>query len=370
MLVITSLAVLALAQAAGEPGQTSRPAPPAPPPPLMAPDYPPTRETGPNLPPVPKFPDFSWVSGYDYPKQAREEGRQGSTTVRLTITQWGRVADCRIIKSSGHADLDSQTCASIARDKQFEPATDADAKPTSGTIEHTVNWQLDEEGRPISRDLAPPAPPLTPRNTISRYPQAPRISGIWYRPTTRDAIEAGLQEGQRFEVPISFTVEADGSLTNCTVLEPVENDKVNAASCGLLNRVDRTVPALGIDGKPTSGRIEQTIIWYAPQSQTTVVPRESFPPARAPQPISLPDLGTGLTSFTLEHDAQGKLLSCTSTFEGNLPDRMNYSDRICENAKTRGVETATDENGENVARKVTVEMRIKTEKTGKSLPEN
>lgn len=152
------LATIFLAAMAGMAGQDKPPVRvtiPAPPP-VVAP---PPRPTGPNLLPIPRTSTGRLISDYDYPAKALRENRQGSVRVQLDVNRWGRVADCRVVESSGHDDLDAAACDRLATRATFWPATDAAGKDTSGSFATTVRWALPEErpGPPLAAIVRPVA---------------------------------------------------------------------------------------------------------------------------------------------------------------------------------------------------------------------
>jgi len=71
----------------------------------------------------------------------REE-REGTTRFRLTVNADGRVSDCQITGSSGHADLDEAACKNLTRRARFRPALDANGNPTTGSYSNAVRWQI------------------------------------------------------------------------------------------------------------------------------------------------------------------------------------------------------------------------------------
>jgi periplasmic protein TonB len=115
--------------------------PPAPPPPIViAPPAPPP----PSVPPkaaTPRGNPGNWATTNDYPSRALREEREGTTGFRVTIGTDGRVTDCQITSSSGHADLDQATCDNVRRRARFNPATE-DGQPTTGTYSNRVRWVI------------------------------------------------------------------------------------------------------------------------------------------------------------------------------------------------------------------------------------
>lgn len=121
---------------------TVRELPPAPPPPpiVITPPAPPP----PSAPPkaaTPRGNPGNWATTNDYPSRALREEREGTTGFRVTIGPDGRVTDCQITSSSGHADLDQATCDNVRRRARFNPATE-NGQPTTGTYSNRVRWVI------------------------------------------------------------------------------------------------------------------------------------------------------------------------------------------------------------------------------------
>lgn len=110
------------------------PAPAAPPPPRVQPKNPTPRGNAGN-----------WVTTNDYPSRALREEREGVTGYRLSVSADGRVADCQITSSSGSPDLDDVTCANLQRRARFNPATDGEGQPTTGSYSGRVRWVIPKD---------------------------------------------------------------------------------------------------------------------------------------------------------------------------------------------------------------------------------
>lgn len=82
------------------------------------------------------------LANRDYPRAALRARAQGSVAVRYTVRPDGRVGDCRIMRSSGHADLDDTTCRLIERRFRYRPALDRSGRPVSATEYKTYDWYL------------------------------------------------------------------------------------------------------------------------------------------------------------------------------------------------------------------------------------
>ncbi len=120
--------------------------PPAPPPPVIniAPPAPPAPRFTPKGA-VPRNNPGTWATTNDYPARALREEREGTTGFRVTIGPDGRVTDCTITSSSGHADLDAATCDNVRRRARFKPATDGEGNPTEGTYSNRVRWVIPKD---------------------------------------------------------------------------------------------------------------------------------------------------------------------------------------------------------------------------------
>jgi protein TonB len=82
------------------------------------------------------------LANRDYPRSALRARAQGSVSVRYTVLPDGRVGDCRIMRSSGHLDLDETTCRLIERRFRYRPALDRSGRPTTATEHKSYDWYL------------------------------------------------------------------------------------------------------------------------------------------------------------------------------------------------------------------------------------
>lgn len=80
-----------------------------------------------------------WATNDDYPAAAMRENREGTTRFRVSIADNGTVASCEILETSGHADLDAETCKLLTRRARFNAA------PNGHPLryyENNVRWQI------------------------------------------------------------------------------------------------------------------------------------------------------------------------------------------------------------------------------------
>lgn len=121
------------------------PIPQPPPPPILPPPAapPPPRFTPKSA--APKGNPGSWATTEDYPTRALREERAGVTGFRVTVTPDGRAGDCVVTSSSGSPDLDEATCSNVKRRARFNPATDGEGKPTTGSYSGRIRWVIPKD---------------------------------------------------------------------------------------------------------------------------------------------------------------------------------------------------------------------------------
>ena len=82
----------------------------------------------------------NWVSTDDYPIAALRRGDQGAVRFDLAIGPDGRVTGCRIVASSGSAELDAATCRLVSRRARFRAANDDTGSRVAGSYTGTIRW--------------------------------------------------------------------------------------------------------------------------------------------------------------------------------------------------------------------------------------
>lgn len=93
----------------------------------------------PDSPPQPSGNPGGWVTANDYPRTS-DPYASGTTQFQLAVDVSGKVTDCTITQSSGHAELDAATCRLLRERAAFVPAMRA-GKPVPGTFSNSVLWQ-------------------------------------------------------------------------------------------------------------------------------------------------------------------------------------------------------------------------------------
>lgn len=83
-----------------------------------------------------------WVTNEDYPSAEMAAEHEGMITFLIDVSVAGKVAQCRIVGSSGWPALDSRTCELMRRRAVFRPARDAAGNPVAGHYINRVWWQI------------------------------------------------------------------------------------------------------------------------------------------------------------------------------------------------------------------------------------
>lgn len=86
----------------------------------------------------------NWVTDADYRPRWIRENMTGSARFTLGIDANGKVTDCTITRSTGHAALDAATCQLVSKRARFDAARDGNGKPVAGTYSNSVNWNIPE----------------------------------------------------------------------------------------------------------------------------------------------------------------------------------------------------------------------------------
>lgn len=78
----------------------------------------------------------------DYPASAIRRGAVGVVEVLLNVGVEGKPLDCRIIRSSGHKDLDNATCEKLLKRGKFNPGLDRNGNAVVSPFYFAVNWLM------------------------------------------------------------------------------------------------------------------------------------------------------------------------------------------------------------------------------------
>ena len=84
-----------------------------------------------------------WRLAYsDYPRSALRANEQGNVVAQWDVAADGAVEDCRVVRSSGSATLDTETCLQITRRLRYDPARDAAGVPLRSTDAMVIGWRI------------------------------------------------------------------------------------------------------------------------------------------------------------------------------------------------------------------------------------
>jgi protein TonB len=111
--------------------ELSRPAPPAPP----------AQAANPNPVRVAAVADFNTCAKPEWPKASLRNEETGTVTLSFLIGTDGRVADSKIVKSSGFRDLDKAAVVGITKCR-FKPGS-VDGKPEQAWMQMQYVWTLE-----------------------------------------------------------------------------------------------------------------------------------------------------------------------------------------------------------------------------------
>lgn len=84
----------------------------------------------------------TYLKDEDYPAEALGRDFSGTTGFAMLIDEAGRVADCMVVETSGHAILDMQSCAIMKVRARFQPARDGSGKPTRDRVRSNIRWVI------------------------------------------------------------------------------------------------------------------------------------------------------------------------------------------------------------------------------------
>lgn len=85
---------------------------------------------------IPRGNPGRWVTLDDYPAAALRDGKEGTVQFQLDVTSSGLVGKCTIISSSGHSDLDRETCTLIQRRARFNSSN------LGGQYSSSIIWSI------------------------------------------------------------------------------------------------------------------------------------------------------------------------------------------------------------------------------------
>jgi TonB family protein len=91
---------------------------------------------------MPATAEHSWITRYDYPRDALAAGAEGDVVARIDVASTGNVTNCTVVVSSGTKALDAATCSSALSKGRFNPAIGADGRPVASQRVVRVTWGI------------------------------------------------------------------------------------------------------------------------------------------------------------------------------------------------------------------------------------
>jgi TonB family protein len=170
----------------------------------------------------------------DYPPAAIAARAEGTTTVGFTITESGKVADVRVVTSSGNEDLDNAavTCA----DRWIYRPAQKDGKPVAVPWRATVRWAFALG----DATLFAPTPLEQPHDCSAFAPAG-------------GAIPPGAVTTLRFHVT------AEGKVTD--IILDASSGSLALDKAAMRCAAGWTFKPALIDGKPVEGNWRENIAW-------------------------------------------------------------------------------------------------------------
>lgn len=173
--------------------------------------------------------DWTAPKKVDFPNDAWNEKRTGRSVLWLDIDDTGKVVNCSVKRTSGHSDLDQKACTIAQQRAEYSPAKNIDGKPTPARSVASVSWRIRDEDA----------------NGASPYK----------RPLQNNPFLKSINS------QVSFTIMADGSVTDCVANETGEQkieEKIGICG-GFRNATPVFSPFVDINGKPEKRRVKAHI---------------------------------------------------------------------------------------------------------------
>lgn len=194
----------------------------------------------------------------NYPEAAVREGRHGSTVIAFDVLTNGKAANCRVLRSSGSADLDMASCSLILDRSRYEPSLDSSGSPKAVATGITVHWIMPGQDQ-TTADLpiggadirvVHAATDATPHTGLGRATPPRRLPIATAAKYPKKALNAGEQG----RVDTLIDVDRKGRPVKCAVIRTSGHVLLDKATCDFALRHLRFDPATDHDGTPTTGR--------------------------------------------------------------------------------------------------------------------
>lgn len=201
-----------------------------------------------------------------YPDDARAAHRQGTTLLAYTGTADGGLEAVRVVRSSGHPDLDDAAVRCVFQ-WRFDPVRD---KINIGEHRWSIAWALETSGAVAGKSIG------VPHECLSYYPEKEAKAGVEGTTTVR------------------FTITEQGRVANPSLEKFSGNENLDRAALQCVKNW-RYQPAFK-DGTPVSVSWQADVVW---KSVVPAIPAFAEPPRDClkSHPVTASDL-TGIAGVT------------------------------------------------------------------------
>lgn len=186
-----------------------------------------------------KEPLSIYVPTVDYPDGIRPDGAEHRVAVRYALALNGRVAECTVVRSSGLAALDAETCHILVTRARIRP------DPDQVRGQFVFVW--------LGQDSASDPPPA--RGEPLPYDLARRITYLDYPPEAR---------GQSGTVSYAVTVGPNGLPVRCAITHTSGVEALDRRTCDIVISRGIYIPSSD-GGGPVIGVAHGRIRWVAPR---------------------------------------------------------------------------------------------------------
>jgi len=94
----------------------------------------------------------TWIRSTDYPTSAIARNEEGTVSFSLDVEPDGTVSGCETTGGSAPQNLKQLTCELITKRALFVPKRDQQGQAVAGVFDGTVRWQIPEGSRPAPEE--------------------------------------------------------------------------------------------------------------------------------------------------------------------------------------------------------------------------
>lgn len=173
----------------------------------------------------------------NYPSTALRQEIQGSVGVHVIVNDLGRVSQCMVTSSSGHAILDEAACSGMVRFATFDPALDADGNAIEGSYSTRITYRLNNSNGMQFFTLWAGA----------------KNESEWAEQVQQEFSAEALRFDLEGSVVVVVRVNDEGGVADCRVASSSGQQKLDDAACAGMSKYAEFIPLLDKKDEPTSG---------------------------------------------------------------------------------------------------------------------